>query len=187
MRVPRPIPDQAFLREILDYNPQTGKLIWKTRDVTHFPQNGGRSQQVLANVWNGKNAGEEAFTSVSSAGYHEGSIDGINYLAHRIIYKWVHGVEPLVVDHDDRDTLNNRERNLVNGTQKINMRNRKLSKNSTSGYNGVYQCPRTFNWIARITIDGVQKTLGTFPTIKEAAATRDAANSQHNFHPNHGK
>lgn len=187
MRVPKPTPDQAFLREILEYIPETGKLFWKERSVSHFPTNGGRSQKVLANVWNGKNAGKEAFTSISSAGYHEGSIDGVSYLAHRIIYKWVYGVEPRIVDHDDRDTVNNRIRNLLNGTQKENMCNRKLSKNNSSGFNGVSRCSRTSNWQARMVSDGVHISLGTFPTKEEAAAARDAANSQQNFHPNHGK
>lgn len=187
MRMPKPLPDQAYLRKILDYDSVSGKLYWKLRLLEDFPSNAGRPQATLFNVWNGKNAGKEAFTSVSSAGYLEGSINGVNYLAHRVAYKWVYGVEPTVVDHDDRNTLNNRIRNLIDGSQKSNMRNRKISKNNSSGFNGVCFCKRTQRWNARITVGGVQKSLGYFDSASEAGAARDTANKANNYHPNHGK
>lgn len=48
--------------------------------------------------------------------------------------------------------------------------NKKLSVNNSSGFSGVSQ--KRGKWIARITVDGTRKHLGSFSTIEEANAAR---------------
>jgi len=74
--------------------------------------------------------------------------------------------EGMIVDHKDRDTLNNQKDNLRNCTHVQNNAN-KVYRN-TAGFKGV-------RITASITVDGKAKHLGTFSTIEEAARAYDAA------------
>lgn len=58
---------------------------------------------------------------------------------HRIIWQLVYGEIPdsLVVDHIDGDSLNNKIDNLRTVTKELNTRNRGISKNNSTGVNGV--------------------------------------------------
>lgn len=84
----------------------------------------------------------------------------------------------LVIDHIDRNPLNNQRHNLRPITQQKNLFNRKVNKNNTLGITGV-----TFNkavkaFCAQIMIDGKQQHLGFFQTIEEAAKARHEAEQQ---------
>lgn len=75
------------------------------------------------------------------------------------------------VDHRDRDGLNNQRPNLRVASHDQNNYNREGW--SFSGYKGVSMDRR--RWRARITIDGIAKTLGRFDTAIEAAVAYDEA------------
>lgn len=75
------------------------------------------------------------------------------------------------VDHQDRDTLNNQRGNLRIATYHQNNANR--TGWAMSGYKGVYRMGAKAR--ARMTVDGVQKHLGTFDTEAEAAKAYDDA------------
>lgn len=49
---------QEIVRELLDYDPETGILKWKPRDVKWF-KSGYFSAETNARKWNTKNAGFE--------------------------------------------------------------------------------------------------------------------------------
>lgn len=185
MHKPIPLPSQAHLNEVLDYDPQTGILLWKFRGDHTFTATVLRTTEQLARVWNGKNAGKVAFPARKD-GYHTGSIDGQHYLAHRVIWKLVNGTEPTVIDHDDRDPDNNRLSNLVDGSQGENMRNRRLSNNNLSGHNGVCFENRRQKWEAFIHTSGTRRFLGYFGNLVDAVAARKSAEIQYAFHPKHG-
>lgn len=72
-----------------------------------------------------------------------------------------------VVDHINRDGLDNRKLNLRIVTQSHNMFNTGLRRNNSSGYKGVSKSGN--RWRASIHIDGKSKHLGTFATKEEAA------------------
>ena len=86
------------------------------------------------------------------------------------------------VDHRDGNGLNNCRYNLREATPAQNSKNRRLNKNSTSGFKGVGWDKRINRWYARIQVDGKKERLGWFdgppPPAKgpiEAALAYDKA------------
>lgn len=174
------LPTQQELLNLLSYNPTTGKLLWKVRDAGMF------KTASAALTWNKRFAGKEAFTAKRSDGYFGGSINYVNYLAHRVIYKMVHNSEPEQIDHDDRDRSNNRVSNLIDSSATKNSRNCKLFSNNTSGHTGVRWDAERNKWMAGIGVAKKFIFLGRFDDLQDALAARKAAEIQHNFHPQHG-
>jgi len=84
--------DYETVRELFDYDPETGNLVWKKR---------GKAVQV------GKAAG-----SVNSRGYLNVSVKGRIYLGHRLVWLYHHGQWPEVIDHINHNKLDNRIENL---------------------------------------------------------------------------
>lgn len=80
------------------------------------------------------------------------------------------------VDHKNRDTLDNRGENLRIATMSENGCNKnKLRRNgATSQFKGVSR-RKEGGWAARITKDGVTKSLGNFRTEADAARAYDEA------------
>ncbi len=74
-------------------------------------------------------------------------------------------IEGKLIDHKDRDTLNNQRENLRVATHTQNMANRGIASNNTSGYKGVTLNKRTGKWAARVGKDH----LGAYSTAEEAA------------------
>ena len=80
-----------------------------------------------------------------------------------------------IVDHKDRDPLNNKKTNLRICSIAENTRNSKGKKDrKTSKYKGVYKTPTIPGWIAKIYC-GKQIHLGVFGTEKAAAQAYDKA------------
>ena len=103
------------------------------------------------------------------------SVFGRWYKAHRLIFLMFNGYLPEVVDHKDRDKLNNCIDNLRAATKAQNERNRTKYSNNTSGYKGVWLDKRSQKWIAEITVNGKSLKLGTFRTPESAAEAYDSA------------
>lgn len=95
---------------------------------------------------------------------------------HRLI---INCPDNMYVDHIDGNKLNNQKYNLRICTQLQNTSNRKLNKNSTSGYKGVCWCKRKEKWIAHIRFNGFKKTLGRYDNIIDAALAYDNAAKEH--------
>lgn len=74
-----------------------------------------------------------------------------------------------LVDHKDRDSLNNQKNNLRFCTHSQNMRNRASQKNSSSKYLGVGWHIVRRRWVASIRINGKKTILGRFKDEKDAA------------------
>jgi hypothetical protein len=80
----------------------------------------------------------------------------------------------LVVDHRDDDGLNCRRYNLRNCTKAQNdAKKRTLTKLSASGARGVYPT-KNGRFTVIVSLDNKLKSHGTFDTIAEASAVRDA-------------
>lgn len=131
------LPDQNYLAARLDYDAETGVLRWKARTPDMFTD-GRRSREWACNNWNAKHAGKEAFTAISNIGYKTGLIDGVPYVAARVIWKLVYGYDPVEVDHINRLKTDNRLSNLREADRSLNCTNRGLLRNNKSGVSGVY-------------------------------------------------
>lgn len=80
--------------------------------------------------------------SLGGDGYWQLTVEGVRYRPknHRVIAEWFYGVPvenlETIIDHKDRDQLNNRFKNLRPVTASVNMRNR-VSTRGVSGVKGV--------------------------------------------------
>lgn len=102
--------NQAYLKSILDYEPETGIFRWK------IVKRGWRGKTI---AFPGDRAGH-----IERDGYWRISIDGKFYLMHRLAWLWMTGDWPeIVIDHKDRDKGNNKWANLRDATYSENSRN----------------------------------------------------------------
>lgn len=163
--------DINYLKARLDYDPDTGRLFWKS----HFSRKPN---------WNAKCAGKEALTAISN-GYKVGTIDGVKCYAHRIAFAIHNGYWPEQVDHINHDRTDNRAINLRNSNPAENSKNSPRSPLNTSGATGVYFAPSS-RWVARICANKNRLFLGTFDRFEDAVSARKAAEAKYGFHENHG-
>lgn len=95
--------------------------------------------------------------------YHMVNLCGKQYKTHRLIYLMHHGNLPELIDHIDRDKLNNRIENLRASNKSLNAIN---SKRSDAG--GVSYRADRGRWQAYIKRDYKQEFIGYFNTEHEA-------------------
>lgn len=166
------LPSQDELRQIFQYDPETGKLFW-------LPREGNVS-------WNKVFAGKEA-GCLDSKGYIRIRTGGCVWVAHRVIWKFVTGEDPEFIDHINGDRSDNRLCNLRSVTQTENARNTARHRTNTSGCTGVFWHTRESRWYAVISINAKRKVLGSFRDKADAIAARKAAEKQLGYHENHGR
>jgi len=162
------------LRELLDYDPETGILTWLER--AEGPA-----------WWNTRFAGKPA-GCVGGDGYLNVQVDGRCYRAHRVAWaihngRWPDGE----IDHVSGEKLDNRAANLRDVPHRVNARNQKMRVTNRSGYTGVSWHKATGRWQALIRINGKKLHLGLFDNIADAVAARRAADRQHGYTDRHGK
>jgi hypothetical protein len=91
-----------------------------------------------------------------------------------------------VVDHKNRNGLDNRKVNLRTCTVAENSRNRKLHSGNTTGHRGIYWNSRLNKWIAQIRKMDKLHHLGVFSQKKDAIKARVKAEERlfKDFKPN---
>lgn len=182
---PKPLPTMERLLEILSYDEDTGELSWKNRAPSSF-EGDEFNRTKSANRWNAIYAGKPA-GGCKDGDYPRLMLDRLHHLSHRVIWKMKTGEEPIQIDHIDGDTRNNRFENLRSVTGAVNMRNKALYANSTTGFTGVEYHPRDKVYRAKIGVNGKQIQLGSFKTIEEAIACRIGGQTLADYHENHGR
>lgn len=157
---------QEMVKDMLDYNQETGVFIWK---VSHKC---------------GVKAGDIA-GGVGAYGYHYIAIKGQIRQSHRVAWLYVHGYIPNEIDHIDHVRTNNKISNLRDVSHVENTRNMSKSKLNKTGYTGVFFEKKRSRWIAHI---GGSGKIGRkyFSTKEEAVAWRLAKEIEHGYHKNHG-
>jgi hypothetical protein len=91
---------------------------------------------------------------------------------HRFIMSAPEGMH---VDHINHDRLDNRSQNLRVATPSENQGNRRLNKNSTTGYKGVHFFPDRNKYVATIRHNYKTHCLGYYETPEQAARAYNAA------------
>lgn len=182
---PHPLPDTDRIKMLITYQPETGEVRWNPREASTF-FGSEFERQKHANRWNAIYAGKPAGGSRSDR-YHLMTIDGVHHLTHRVIWKYMTGEDPIHIDHIDGVKGNNVFANLRNVTHAVNMKNKSLYANSSTGVTGVEYHKRDKVWRAKIVFEGKQIQLGSFKTKEEAVACRIGAQALADYHPNHGR
>jgi hypothetical protein len=166
------LPDRDLVRRLLRYDAATGELVWLPRPRAMF------SSGNAFNTWNARYSGKIA-GYLAPAGHRAVAIGHTQYRAHRLVWLYAHG-EPVpdLVDHIDRNKLNNRISNLRAATKSENGANMRIRDANVAGVKGVGVRKGRFR--ARITLYGKDHHLGYFDTLEEAAISRrDAAKRLH--------
>jgi hypothetical protein len=147
-----------LVREMLDYDAETGVLKWRVR-----PSQGVRAGAVTG--------------SPRSDGYLGVRIRMTQQLAHRLAWMWMTGDWPPAgyeIDHINTNRADNRWRNLRLATRSQNRMNsagvigRTLPK-------GVTPSKRGKPFKAAIAVDGRMRHIGAFATPEEASAAYERA------------
>lgn len=140
----RPLPRQTLLRTIFSYDPHTGVIVWA---------------RMLSNkVSPGTKLGPMV------------KINGINYETPRIIWKWMAGKDPSgLVDHADRNHLNNKW---------VNLREATFSQNLCNKVSPPRDLPRNIylrhgKYVGKVCFEGTTYRLGPYEYLEEAVARRD--------------
>ena len=146
----RPLVTAERARELLDYNPETGVLRWRTKRR-------GQKRNIA--------------TCLSSSGYSLIGLDYRLYRAHRVMWLLMTGKWPdHDIDHINGVRTDNRWVNLRSATRTQNTYNRCAQRNNKSGYKGVFFHKRANRWQAVIGVDGKRIHLGCFRSPELAAA-----------------
>jgi hypothetical protein len=156
-----PLPSSDLLLTMFCYDAETGVLTWRVDK--------GRAKQ-------GDVAGKP-----NASGHLAFRLNGVNYLAHRIIWKMMTGQDPLdEIDHKDVNGSNNKWDNLRESNRPQNMANVRAPVTNKSGVKNVnFHCGHK-KWHAKLRTNNQFKHIGYFDTIEAAAAAIAEARSRIN-------
>lgn len=152
----KPLPPLEELELLFNYNPDSGIFTWKKK-FSNRPINPGDPAGGLR----GK-PGKKYITLMCN---------GRALQSHRVAWYMHHKEDPgaMHVDHINGDSTDNRIVNLRLATDRQNSQNRKIGKNNTTGYKGVYPSYCSVNpWEAVVWHPGGKTIVGYFKTIEEA-------------------
>lgn len=148
--------NKELLHEMFNYDSDTGNFIHKKT------------------VKGGKRKGDIA-GSPHNCGYLQITINGNKYLLHRLIFMYFYGRWPNQIDHINGRRSDNRIENIRECDFSKNHGNKRLNRNNTSGYKGVFYIKSSGRWMTYV----AHKYIGTFKTKEEAAQAYDNSAKSH--------
>lgn len=165
---------QERLKEVLEYNPETGIFIWiaKTSPASRI-----KVGEVAGNL--------------QPNGRWYIMIDGKTRLAHRLAWLYMRGNVPSgeqpFIDHIDGNPLNNIFSNLRPCSNSENQRNTRKPRRNTSGFKGVSYHKLTGKFCAYVTnpLTCKKQHLGLYTTPEEASLAHIIKSVEYyrDFHP----
>lgn len=165
-------PPLEYLRQCFRYEPDTGKVFWIERPLSHFglPRGKKRADNQI-----GKEAGNPFFHShhPSPCGLKTSILylgKPINILMHHVAWRLTHGDIPagFVMDHIDRNPMNNVLTNLRLATPSQNCANQKDRVSKRGLPRGVNEPFKGKGFVARIGVGRKRIHIGIFKTAEEA-------------------
>lgn len=154
--------DLELFNEWISYDPWNGEFFYKKKPNRNKP------------------AGSKAGGKSKKAGYLQISVLNKRHQANRVAFLMFHGWLPnQIIDHHDGDPSNNRISNLRPATPGQNQYNKMITKANTSGVKGVSFCRKSKRFHAKLKVSKVQKFIGSFETLEEAAEAIKAARITH--------
>lgn len=151
---------QERLRELLDYNPDTGILTRKVRT----------SNRIMIG---------DPLGSLRPDGYLQATVGGKLELVHRIVFMFLFGYLPDEVDHINGVHTDNRALNLRAATKTTNQHNRRVRKDSASGVKNVQFNKDAQAWRVRIRDGNKRHFIGDFKDLDEACLAATVAAEKH--------
>ncbi|ATS93616.1 homing endonuclease [Pectobacterium phage DU_PP_I] len=147
--------DVSLFLEYFRYDPLTGYLYWK------------KGKQRVK---------EGQLAQTPDSGYLTTVLNGRHHRTHRIIWCLHNGplAAGVVIDHKDRNKVNNLLDNLRVATRGENMQNTKLRSDNSLGHKGIHQRENGRFRVA-VSASGKRTSVGTFGTLEEAIVERDKA------------
>lgn len=135
-----------YCRKLFEYR-EDGSLVWKV----------SRGSVRVGDI-----AG-----SLNNHGYLVVGIDSVTYRVHQIVFLIHYNYIPKVIDHIDRDKINNRIENLRSVTHRENNLNRSDSSETPNIFN------QEDSFLVQFMFEGIPQYYGRFKTLAEAIAVRD--------------
>lgn len=160
------LPTQAYLREWLAYDPETGIFRWIKEPRPIRPCLGEVAGTTTAD-----------YVLIKLPGF------GTQIGAHRLAWIYVHGltIGGAELDHIDTNPLNNAIGNLRLATSSEQKRNKKVQSNNRSGLKGAYYhaAHKGKKWRTQIKVGERLIFLGYFHTAQEAHEAYGRAAVEH--------
>ena len=166
-----------YLRQIIDYDPETGEMTWLPRTAEMF---GGCAPEQCAD-WFNKNMAGKIAGGVGPRGYRMLEISGKNFRAARVAWAIAHGRWPSdQIDHINCIRSDDRLSNLREATAHQNARNKSASVRNATGVKGVHFERSKNKFMAQVRANGEYVFRRRFKTLEEAAAAyAEAARQYH--------
>lgn len=141
---------QAELKAVINYDPETGVFKWKKLGK-------GRRCSLVAGT-------------VTNKGYIHICIQRKRYLSHVLAWLYTTGEYPTFeLDHENRNTIDNRIKNIRRATHSQNLINSKIRTDNASGCPGVCWDRQKLKWKVQITVNNkrIAKHFVTFERAVE--------------------
>lgn len=142
---------QEILKDRLSYDPETGIFLWKKIR---------KSNKI------GTRAGSE-----TKHGYRIIYVHDKQYYEHQLAWLWVNGEIPYEIDHENRNGLDNKIKNLRSISHSGNIRNSSLRIDNTTGKRCIHH--NSGGYRVATYIEGVYHGGGWHKTLDEAVKARD--------------
>jgi hypothetical protein len=161
--MPQYLPPVKYLHKILRCDVRAGKLYWRERTPDMFSSGNSDGSLGACKRWNARYANKRTFTTMSN-GFFSGAIDGVPFLAHRVLFAMHHRRWPVhVVEHINGNLLDNRLRNLRETERPV----------PKPAPLGVQWDEERQQWAARVKIGRRVVLVGWYPCFEEAVAVTE--------------
>ena len=113
---------------------------------------------------------EAGVITIDKRGYKRRIISfrGKKYKAHQLAFLFMAGYIPKIIDHKDRNSLNNKWSNLRDATQSQNFHNTDKKITNTTGFKNVWFHKQNKNYVAEVWINRKKYHIGCFSTAELA-------------------